>query len=134
MSQENEELACRFFYALQRRDYDAVRACVHPAAEWHNTAAFPSRRTVTGPKQILEFWQDLTESFAKGDAGAEVEHVKSKGNIVVIGVRSWGRSATAGLPIDVRWSLTLGVRAGRIERADVRGDYQRALEAAGLSE
>jgi ketosteroid isomerase-like protein len=133
MSQENVEVARRFVHALDRRDYEAAAACLHHAAEWHNTAAFPGPRTVIGPEEIVAFWQSLLDSFGEDGSVAEVEDIESNGNLVVIGVHSWGRSATAGVPVDVRWGLTLRLRNGRIERADVSGDYRRALEAAGLS-
>jgi ketosteroid isomerase-like protein len=130
----NEELARGFVSALDRRDYASVAAVLDPTAEWHNTAAFPGRRTIIGPRAIIDFWRDLVASFAEAEGGAEVEQMRSTGDLVVIGLRSWGRSATAGVPIDLRWGLTLRLRAGRIVRADVSGDYGRALESTGIQE
>ena len=47
-------------------------------------------------------------------------------------VHSWGRSKGSGIPLDERWAVTFRFAGGRIVRADVRGDYAKALAAAGL--
>jgi hypothetical protein len=36
--------------------------------------------------------------------------------------------------VDVRWAIAFRLGDRKIRRVDVRGDYAKALEAAGLSE
>jgi ketosteroid isomerase-like protein len=134
MSPENVEIVRRFLEALDRRDYDGAIPSLHDHVEWHNTAAFPGPRTITGPKAIIEFWQTLTESFDPSEGGTEIERVAASGDRVVVGLRSRGHGAGSGVPIDVRYALNISLRRNRIARVDVSGDFASALEAAGLSE
>ena len=134
MSGENIELARRALDAVRRGDSDGAAQCFHPDAEWHNTAAFPGQRIVIGPEAIIEFGKDLWASFATEGERGEVERVRASGDRVVVGVHSQGRGKGSGVPVDVRWAITLTLREGKLARADVRGDYAKALEAAGLEE
>ncbi len=133
MSQQNVEVVQRFVEALDRRDYDDAIPCLHGDAEWHNTAAFPGPRTVSGPTAIVEFWRGLVESFDPAEGGTEVENITASGDHVVAGVHSQGIGAGSGVPIDVRYALSFSLRSKRIARVAVSGDYATALEAAGLS-
>ncbi len=134
MSRENVEIVRRFLLALDRHDVEEATDCLHADAEWHNTAAFPESRTVVGSKAITEFWQGLIESFDPVEYGMEIERTAEGGGVVVIGLRSWGKGASSGLPVDVHWALRALMRDRRIQRVDISGDYRSALEAAGLSE
>ena len=124
----------RFLRAIDRRDEGDAVAFLCSDAEWHNTAAFPGPRTVVGPKAILEFWQTLVESFEPAQAWMEIENLTDAGGLVVVGVRSTGRGAGSGIPVDVRWALRISLNEGKIQRVDVSGDYAKALEASGLAE
>ena len=73
----------------------------------------------------------LFENFA--DAKMDVEKTADIGDTVVVGLRTAGGRAS-GAPVDVRWGISFRVERGSIVRADVYGEYGRALEAAGLSE
>jgi hypothetical protein len=83
---------------------------------------------------IIDFTKDLWASFATEGARGEVERVRTMGDCVVLGVHSQGRGKGSGVPVDVHWAITLTVSEGKIARADVRGDYAKALEAAGIEE
>ena len=134
MSQENVATVERFLRALDRGDGEDAAACLLSDAEWHNTAAFPESRTVVGPTAILEFWQTLRESFEPAHSRMEIENVTDVGGLVVVGVRSTGRGAGSGIPVEVGWALRVSMDDGKIRRVDVSGDYAKALKAAGLSE
>ncbi len=133
MSQENVELVRRMFEAVWRRDYGDAGRFFRADVEWHNTSAFPGPRTIVGPKAIFAFWKELFESFE--DEGAmEIEEVRAGGDDVVLGVHSRGRGKGSGVPVDVRWALVFNLHDGKIARVDVRGDYAKAVLAAGLRE
>ena len=124
----------RAFDAVHRRDFEgAARYFSADKVEWHNTAAFPGPETLRGLAAIIEFWHDLYGSFEEGEP-ATIEKVRAAGDCVVIGARTRGHGKASGVPVDVRWALTYRLHDGRIERVDARGDYAKALEAAGLSE
>ncbi len=118
--------------AFGRRDYGAAEGCFHADAEWHNTAAFPGRRTIVGPQAIFSFWAELFESFDAESAEVEVEHSTAGGDLVVLGMHTQGRGTGSGVPVDARWALIFTLRDARIARVDVRGDYADAVLAAGL--
>jgi ketosteroid isomerase-like protein len=135
MSEENVELVRRCVAALDREDYEVARSCFEEEAEWNNTATFPGPRTVLGAGAIVEFWQDLSESFRRGSqGGTRIEDIRASEDRVVVALHTRGRGAASGAPIDVDYALTVSVRDGMIRRVDVSGDYSRALGAAGLSE
>ena len=134
MSQENVEVVRRLLDAFGRRDYDEAIRCLHDDAEWHNTASFPGPRTVIGPRAISEFWDTLVESFDESQGGSKIEEQAAHGDRVVIGIRTHGRGAGSGVPIDVRYGLGFSLKEGKIRRVDVSGSYARALAAAGRRE
>jgi ketosteroid isomerase-like protein len=131
MSQENVEIVRRMFKAVWRRDYSDAESCFHADVEWHNTSVFPGPRTIVGPKAISAFWKELFETF-EGGGEMEIEEVRADGECVVLGVHSWGHGKGSGVPVDVHWALTLSLHDGKIARVDVRGDYAKAVLAAGL--
>ncbi len=145
MSQENVEVARRFFEALGRRDYDAATPCLHPEVEWRNTASFPGPRSLVGPSAIFEFWEALIESFEPDWAapansrqvgfghlhrGAEDERHVRRCRVAL----ARAGEDQGGVLVDTRYAATVLVREGSIERIEISGDPAKALEAAGLSE
>jgi ketosteroid isomerase-like protein len=134
MSQENVEIARRAFEFVRQGEYGGAAGCFREDVEWHNTPAFPGPRTIVGPRAIVDFWQELFGSFGDEGERATIEKVRADGDCVVMAVRSWGQGKTSGVPVDVRWAIAFRLRDGKIQRVDVRGDYAKALEAAGLSE
>jgi ketosteroid isomerase-like protein len=132
----NVEVVRGLFEAVSRRDYDAVALALHPDAEWHNTEAFPGPRTVRGARAICRFWEDIFDSYGGGSgrsAGMEIERVAEGDDVVVILIHGWWR-ARDDVPLDTRWAQTFWLRDARILRGQAHGQYDTALEAAGLRE
>jgi ketosteroid isomerase-like protein len=132
MSQENVEIVRRVVEKLGSGEYDVAARELHLDAEWHNTAAFPGPSVCSGPKEIELFWTTLFETFDTG--GMEIERVAESGNTVVVLIHSWGWGMKSGAPIDTRWATVHRLQGGKIVRVDVHGHWDKALEAAGLSE
>jgi ketosteroid isomerase-like protein len=130
MAGDNFETVQRFIEALGHRDYALAISMFSPDAEWHNTASFPGATVCRGAAEIRAFWTTLFESFERDRM--TIERSARSGDTVVTGVHSRGRGRSSGAPIDVRWALIVHLGDGSIERVDVYGDYDRALEAAGI--
>jgi ketosteroid isomerase-like protein len=117
---------------MDRGDYDAAVREFDAEAIWHNTGAFPGPTICSGPAEIAAFWKALFETFE--DAKMDIEETAEIDDTVVVGLHSQGRGKTSGAPVDVRWGMSFRLERGRIIRADVYGEYGRALEAAGLTD
>ena len=130
MSQANVDAVRRMFEASWQGDLAEAESLFSDDVVWHNTRAFPGRRTIVGPKAIFAFWQELFESF---EGQMEIEQARAGEDRVVLGLRSRGQGTGSGIPLDFRWALIFALRGGKVTRVDVRGDFTRALEAAGLS-
>jgi ketosteroid isomerase-like protein len=133
MSKENVGTVRGMLEAVQQRDFDEAEGYFDPKVEWNNTSTFPGPRTIVGPKAIFAFWKELFQNF-QGAGEAEVEDLNAGGDRVVLGLHTQGRGHGSGVPVNVRWALIFRFRDGKIVQVDVRGDYSKALEAAGLSE
>ncbi len=134
MSQENLELVRRFIESVGNGDYEAAAQRLDPGAEWHNTAVFPGPRTVVGSDAIVGFWRDFFDIQRGGSSGMKAEELMDGGEIVVVKVHGWGRGVGSGVPIDLRWAHILRLRDGKVIRVDTYGQFDRAVEVAGLSE
>jgi ketosteroid isomerase-like protein len=131
MSQENITVVTEVVESVfGRRDYTAAGKYFGPDAEWHNTDAFPGQQICCGPDEILAFWSTFMDVFDVD--GGSVEKVAHADDVVVVQVRSRGAASSSRIPIDQRWAITFRLKDGVIVRAEARGDYEKALEAAGL--
>jgi ketosteroid isomerase-like protein len=130
MASANVESVRRLAAAIDGRDFAAAARLFHSNAEWRNTDAFPGPSVCAGPDEIARFWRDLLEDFEAG--GLTVEDTTEAGDTVVALFHSRGRGKASGVPIEVRWAASFRFGEGKILRADVYGDYARALEAAGI--
>lgn len=134
MSDQNVAIARDVIDAVfSRRDFDAAAARLHPGAEWHNTGAFPGSQTCAGREAVVAFWQSFLDVFEHLGVSAVEDHAVS-GDTVVVQVHSYGTTSRSGVPIDRRWAVTFRFEGHLIVRADVRGDYAKALADAGLGE
>jgi ketosteroid isomerase-like protein len=130
VSEENMGLVRRTFDAISRQDYrEAVRG-FHADAVWNNTAEFPGPQRCVGVDAIIDFWTTLVEPFEQGARSQRIVRAIEDGNTVVIEVRSVGRGAGSGAPVDVRWGAVFWLRDGLIGRVDVHGNWEKARAAA----
>jgi ketosteroid isomerase-like protein len=132
MSEDNVKVVTEVVEAVfDRRDYDDAVRYFRPEAEWHNTGAFPGDQICCGPQAIVEFWESFMDVF-QTQGGAVVENVAHADDVVVVQVHSRGFARGSRIPIDQRWAITFRIADGLIVRAEARGDYEKALAAAGL--
>ena len=132
MSEDNVRVVTEVVESVfDRRDYDVAARYFSPEAEWHNTGAFPGEQICCGPEEILAFWGSFMEVFDI-HGGAVVEDFAHAGDLVIVKVHSRGVARGSGIPIDQLWAITFRLKDGLIVRAEARGDYEKALAAAGL--
>jgi hypothetical protein len=117
---------------MVHRDYaEAVRG-FRADAVWNNTAEFPGPQRCVGLDAIIDFCTTLLETWEQGVGSQDVVQAIEGGDTVVLGLRSVGRGAGSGVPLDVRWALVVRLRDGLIGRVDVHGNWEKALAASGL--
>jgi ketosteroid isomerase-like protein len=132
MSRENVELVQRQIEALNRRDFDALRALGHPEVEvdWSASRGLEPR-VYRGWDEVMGFFQNLFESF-------ERIHVKpdrfiDAGDSVVVPYSAEARGRH-GVDTVARSALVYEVRGGRVARVCLYQETAQALEAVGLRE
>jgi ketosteroid isomerase-like protein len=133
MSRENLDTVGRVLDAFRELDYDRAAAEFAEDAEWHNTASFPGQSVCCGPDEIKAFWEGLSDVFALGH-NAVVAQIVEHEDLVVTETHSRGRGKASGAPVEARWGTLFQLRAGKIVRVQIFGDYRNALRAAGLRE
>ena len=111
-------------------DRDALAALLSENAEWHNSPDFPGASVLRGRPAIVTFVADFFDDWSH--RAFEIERSAERGDLVVLGLRSRGSGRTSGVPIDVRWALTLRTRDGLVTLVHARGEFEKAVKAAGL--
>jgi ketosteroid isomerase-like protein len=133
MSEENVELAYRFYDAFNRRDFDALLAFMDPevefAARFMEMEGDPYYR---GHDGVREWWRTLLAVFP--DFSVEVLEVRDLGDTGIAALRLRGHGADSGVPFDEAMWQTVKVRDGKVTWAHNFGSEAEALEVAGLRE
>jgi ketosteroid isomerase-like protein len=132
VSQENVEIVRRSLEGFRAGDYDRATSEFEPYAEWHNTDAFPGPKVCSGIEEIREFWKALMDTYDR--EGMHLDNFAQAGNTVVVRIHEWGTGKASGVPIDIRWAPVYELRDRKIVSVKVHGNWDKALEAVGLSE
>ena len=131
MSNENAELIRRAYQAYASGDLDGMLALVDPDLEWtylDPALERPSPQVCHGRQeleQVLRHWADH-------GLRAELGEVASRGELVMVGVRTSGVDAHHGQRGDGRTYSVFTVRDGRIIALRDCRDRQEALQLASL--
>ena len=133
MSQENVEVVRSAYRAVNRGDFEAVAAVLHPEVEWHPYLGALEGKIYRGPDAIRTMWSTLGESFG-GTLQVEVRELIDCGEQVVVVVEARGTGSGSGAEVEQRWAQLVTMRDGLVGRVDPFPDRGAALEAAGLSE
>ncbi len=129
MSQENEELIRRWFWAFTH-DRTAFQATFHPEVEWRpfEEGHSPSHG-LQGAMRIRDNWIATWDEHR-----VEVEEIVQGQDALLGTVHVTARGAASGVEVDVRLHFQFAVRDGKIVYVYEHDDRDEALEAVGLSE
>jgi ketosteroid isomerase-like protein len=130
MSQENVDKARDFIAAYNRRDFDAAVEDFDPEIDW----VLPARQSsdsCRGPDEVIQFWKGLDETFQ--ELRLDPQEFIDAGDRVATRLRYYGRGKESGAEVEVEmYHQVATFRAGRMVRIEYFGEWDEALEAAGL--
>jgi ketosteroid isomerase-like protein len=132
MSQENVEIVKAAYACLNRGDFDAGLALMHPEAEWVEDAQVPGARTRRGLVEIRQYVESMPRYWQ--GLHVEPERFVDRGDEVLALGRLTAHSPRGGPGIDRTFDQMITLRDGKIVRARWFSTRQEALEAAGLEE
>jgi ketosteroid isomerase-like protein len=134
MSQEHVEGLREGYEQMNRRDYDAVLARVHPDFVYENDPAGPLGATVyRGRAAVKEFWEDFLGTFS--DFRQEpYEFREAPGEKILVRVHTATYLEGNEEPLRFDYTHLWTIRDDSPEHCRLYFDHAEALEAAGLSE
>jgi ketosteroid isomerase-like protein len=130
MSQENAEVLKAAYAAVNRGDFDAWLALIHPEIECRSLIAEAEGRTYRGHDGAREWWATVGQSI--GGVQVEAEKIESFRDRGITCLRAVGTVEGVAVP-QTLWQAWR-VRDGLIIWWDVFRTEAEALEAVGLSE
>jgi ketosteroid isomerase-like protein len=136
MSEDNVEIAQRVYDAFNRRDLDAMLACIDPDVQFAvrliEMQGSPDSR---GHDGMREWWRGLLAVFP--DIKIELLDVRDLGDSAIATLRIRGHGVDSGVPFDERMWQATKFRDGKVtwwQTVGSEAEAVEALEAAGLSE
>jgi ketosteroid isomerase-like protein len=103
----------------------------HPDVDWRAVAGAPDDSGVMyGRDRLRAYMQELQEAF--DDIVVEPLEVTEVGEYVVADVRFRGRSRGAGVPVELRFSVTFRLRGGKVVSGREYLTHGEAIAAASL--
>jgi ketosteroid isomerase-like protein len=133
MSQENVELARRYFEAFDANDMNGTQHLRHPEMEVFDPPNLPDSQRYVGEGAIRRRMESFLE--IGWDGRFSVQEYLDAGEEVVVVWRVVGRTPHGGgVPLDVTFVHVCLFEAGQLRRVRQYLTRAEALEAAGLSE
>ena len=131
MSQENVELARRFYDCVNRRDLDAWLAITDEEAELVSILV-AVEGGYHGHEGFSRWWENVFDNFP--DYTIEVGEVRDVGELTLADIRLRGHGSESDAPIDQPLAQMIEWRSGKAIRVESFRTEAEALEAAGLDE
>jgi ketosteroid isomerase-like protein len=129
MSQENVDKARGFIDAYNRRDFDAAIESFDPEIDF----VLPPRQSADsgrGPDHVIRFFEGIDETF--DELRLLPQEFIDGGDRVATRLRHYGRSRSEAEIDEELYHQVATFRDGRIVRLEYFGDWNAALDAAGL--
>jgi ketosteroid isomerase-like protein len=135
MSQENVELARRYYEALNAhgRDFEATEHFRHPEMELYDPPDFPDAGRSVGEAAFRIRLESYWELGFDGQYRVQ-EYVDAGEEVVVIWQARVRTPHGGGFPVEATFGHVLDFEDGKIRRIRQYFTRTEALEAAGLSE
>jgi ketosteroid isomerase-like protein len=134
MSQENVDIATRFYEGVGRGNFALVWEIADPDLEWQTSPNLPDAGVYRGREQIEAFLGEQMETVWGGVPELDIERVFDCGDKVLLFIRLRGQGFRSGVGLDVRIAQLATVSGGKVVRVKVYPDREEALEAVGLRE
>ena len=132
MSQENVEVVKAAYACLNRGDFDAGLALMHPEAEWVEDPLVPGAKTRRGLGEIRRYVESMPRFWES--LRVEPERFVDRGDEVLVLGRLTAHTRRGGPEIERTFDQMVTLRDGKIISIRWFSARQEALEAAGLSE
>ena len=136
MSEDNVEIAHRVYDAFNRRDLDAMLACIDPDVQFAvRLIEMQGSPDLRGHDGMREWWRGLLAVFP--DIKIELLDVRDLGDSAIATLRIRGHGVDSGVPFDERMWQAIKVRDGKAtwwQTVSSEAEAVEALEAAGLRE
>jgi ketosteroid isomerase-like protein len=138
MSQENVELVRRAYEVFN----EGGPAAIISAGIWSPEIVFdfspsdiPGLGVYRGHDEVRAFFEeDWFGAFPFEEWEVEVDELVDHGDQVIATHRQRGRGASSGAAAELEQGIIFTLRDGEVVRAEIYGDPEKALEAAGLRE
>jgi ketosteroid isomerase-like protein len=137
MAQENAELVRRGYELFNEGGPDAVIG----AGIWSpdivfdfSSSGIAGLRVYRGFDEVKTFFEsDWFGAFPFEEWEVEVHGLVDRGDQVIVKQLQRGRGASSGVAAEIEHSVIYTLRDGEVVRAEVHGDHEKALKAAGAS-
>jgi ketosteroid isomerase-like protein len=133
MSEENVELVRGAYEAWNRCDLEWQLDHISPDYEFRTAQLFPDTEAVyRGREGLRQFWNTFREPWET--LHIEVERIESIGDDRVLALLRFHGRGRNGVEVTLEYANLLTVENGMATLNVGFGDWQQALEAAGLRE
>ena len=129
MSEENAEVARRFFDAINRQDYEAALAIGHSEIDIQDHPGVDAASWHHGPEGAWEWGLKLTQAFQDFQLHADEYIALDEKSIIVVGTVS-GKGRISGVPVDAPFAAIVTVEDGLGRRVAIYEKKAIALRAA----
>jgi ketosteroid isomerase-like protein len=136
VSQENVEIFRAMTDAVNVPDPSeaTIASLIAPDFSIENVVTAVTDKTYHGAAGCVEWWRDLSDTFAAG-ARYEVEAIIAEADDLVVGrVAIAGTAARSGAPLRLRWVTVTWFEDGKATRSVGYANRHEALKAVGLEE
>ena len=134
MSQENVEVVCDQFAAVNERDFPRVMSRYAEDVELVvDPVAFLNGGTFKGRDAVGQWFGDWFRTFEPGYR-FDIEETRDLGDVVFLSATHHGRGRASGAEVHGQTGYLHTVRDGKIVRVEIYPSPAAALEAAGLRE
>jgi ketosteroid isomerase-like protein len=133
MSEANVEIVQRVIDAFNRRDVDAIFACVNPDVEWFPAMSVTFGGGIRGREGIESYIREVSDTWEEYRVVVQDLRDLADDRVLVLS-RVEGRGAGSGGLVDAEMGQVYDFREGRIAQVRTYLDHGEAMRAAGLAE